>query len=377
MAAMTAATSPPAGLPKTRDPDSFHPLEIIPFFRRWKCGPVRDLLYTLVWNCGIGVAFWAIGAMFRPRGLQLEHLVTSVIVANGIGYTLHAMFLVTGRLGIDRWARGFGQAATAVYYTAMSTLGVVVGFSVVALAFDPGALRWILTPRWLAMMGLSSMVISTVLAIVFFSTVRRATAEAELARERERIERAEREAVLANLRALQAQIEPHFLFNTLANVASLVDSDPAAAKRMLESFNRFLRASLAATRTESTTLGADAELVAAYLGCSRCAWASACRGASRCRRSSPPTPCPRCSCSPWSRMPSGTGSSPRSRAARWWCVPRATAGRSASRSPTPGWDSRRRPAAAWAWRTCATGCGCCMGRAPSSPSARTGRRGRS
>jgi sensor histidine kinase YesM len=34
---------------------------------------------------------------------------------------------------------------------------------------------------------------------------------------------------------------------------------------MLESFNRFLRASLAATRTESTTLGADAELIAAYL----------------------------------------------------------------------------------------------------------------
>jgi sensor histidine kinase YesM len=79
------------------------------------------------------------------------------------------------------------------------------------------------------------------------------------------MERAEREATLANLRALQAQIEPHFLFNTLANVTSLVDSDPAAARRMLESFNRFLRASLAATRTESTTLGADAELIAAYL----------------------------------------------------------------------------------------------------------------
>jgi sensor histidine kinase YesM len=141
----------------------------------------------------------------------------------------------------------------------------VVGFSIVALSSDPRALEWILTPRWLAMMGLSSMVISTVLAIVFFSTVRRATAEAELARERERIERAEREATLANLRALQAQIEPHFLFNTLANVTSLVDSDPAAAKRMLESFNRFLRASLAATRTESTTLGADAALIGAYL----------------------------------------------------------------------------------------------------------------
>ena len=51
-------------------------------------------------------------------------------------------------------------------------------------------------------------------------------AEAALAREREKSERIEREAALANLRALQAQIEPHFLFNTLANVTSLIDPDP-------------------------------------------------------------------------------------------------------------------------------------------------------
>ena len=262
---MTAATNPPASLARGWDPDTFHPLEVIPFFRRWKCGPVRDVIYTLIWNCLIGVAFWLIGAMFRPRGLGWNDLASTLIAANSIGYTLHAMFLVTGRLGIDRWARGFGQLATATYYTVMSTLGVIVGFTIMALAFDPQALQWILTPRWLAMMGLSSMMISAVLAVVFFASARRATAEAELARERERIERAEREATLANLRALQAQIEPHFLFNTLANVVSLVDTDPAAAKRMLESFNRFLRASLAATRTESTTLGADAELIAAYL----------------------------------------------------------------------------------------------------------------
>ena len=101
--------------------------------------------------------------------------------------------------------------------------------------------------------------------VIFFWRARHAGAEAALERERSRSERVEREAALANLRALQAQIEPHFLFNTLANVSSLVDPDPAKAKRMLESFNRFLRASLAGTRTESTTLGAEADLIAAYL----------------------------------------------------------------------------------------------------------------
>jgi sensor histidine kinase YesM len=71
--------------------------------------------------------------------------------------------------------------------------------------------------------------------------------------------------MFANLKALQAQIEPHFLFNTLANVVGLVDADPATAKRMLESFIRFLRASLAATREERTTLGDDFALVASFL----------------------------------------------------------------------------------------------------------------
>ena len=111
----------------------------------------------------------------------------------------------------------------------------------------------------------TSVVISAILASIFFWREREARAQARYEQERVRAERVEREAVLANLRALQAQIEPHFLFNTLANVASLVDSDPALAKCMLESFIRFLRASLAATRTDTTTLGAEGELIAAYL----------------------------------------------------------------------------------------------------------------
>jgi len=260
----TVPRSPPAP-PGGWDPEAFHPLEIIPFFRRWKCSPVRDLIYTFIWNTGLGVLFFVIGGMFRPQGMGWDNLLASVIVANAIGYTVHAMLMVTARLGIDRWARSYGPAATAVYFTLLSTLGVVIGFVIVALAFDSRALEWILRPRWLATMGLSSLVVSTVIAGIFFARERQAHAEATLALERERMGRAERDATLANLRALQAQIEPHFLFNTLANVASLVDADPAAAKHMLESFNRFLRASLAATRTETTTLGADAELIAAYL----------------------------------------------------------------------------------------------------------------
>ena len=258
-----SAASPPR--PARSNLENFHPLEVIPFFRRWKCGPVRDLLYTLIWNCGLGTLFWLLGGLFRPGAMALDNLLGSLVVANAIGFTLHAMFVVSGRLGLDEWVRTKGPVAITFFYTGMSTLGVIFGFTLVALAFDSKALQWLLQPRWLASMGVSSFVISTIIAAIFFARERQAHAEAAAASERERSERAEREATLANLRALQAQIEPHFLFNTLANVASLVDADPATAKRMLETFNRFLRASLAATRTEATTLGADAELIAAYL----------------------------------------------------------------------------------------------------------------
>ncbi len=135
-----------------------------------------------------------------------------------------------------------------------------------ATTLDNGVmLRLLKNPQWLAAFGFTSLVISLVLSLIFFWRERHARAEAQLQAERLRSERIEREAVFANLRALQAQIEPHFLFNTLANVTSLIDPDPAKAKRMLESFIRFLRASLNATRSESTTLADEAVLIAAYL----------------------------------------------------------------------------------------------------------------
>src|SRR5262245_45073179 len=130
-------------MPRTRDPDSTHPLEVIPFFRRFKCTPARDVLYTLIWNSALGAIFWAMGGIFRPQSMTVESLVFSLLVSNAIGYTLHAMFVITTHLGIDRWVRARGQAFTAGYYTVVSTLGVVVGFTIVALAFDSA---WILKP---------------------------------------------------------------------------------------------------------------------------------------------------------------------------------------------------------------------------------------
>ena len=80
-------------------------------------------------------------------------------------------------------------------------------------------------------------------------------------------ENAEKERRLsqAQLALLQAQIEPHFLFNTLSNVAGLIDSDSVSAKKMLESLTTYLRATLKISRQTLTTVQQEVDLVSAYL----------------------------------------------------------------------------------------------------------------
>ena len=68
------------------------------------------------------------------------------------------------------------------------------------------------------------------------------------------------------LRLLQAQVEPHFLFNTLSNVRRLCQSDAAAGRVMLAQLARYLRAALPRMRSDETTLAEELDLVAAYLG---------------------------------------------------------------------------------------------------------------
>jgi sensor histidine kinase YesM len=85
--------------------------------------------------------------------------------------------------------------------------------------------------------------------------------------EKERAKRIEskKEAVETNLKLLQAQIEPHFLFNTLSNILSLLDTDLDKGKSMLIDLTKYLRTSLTKTRSEQTTLEQEMEMIRAYL----------------------------------------------------------------------------------------------------------------
>jgi signal transduction histidine kinase len=77
--------------------------------------------------------------------------------------------------------------------------------------------------------------------------------------------RLERQALDARLALLTAQIEPHFLFNTLANVQALVESGSPRAAPVLQHLMAYLRAAMPRLREDEATLGRELALVRAYL----------------------------------------------------------------------------------------------------------------
>jgi LytS/YehU family sensor histidine kinase len=97
-----------------------------------------------------------------------------------------------------------------------------------------------------------------------FRQIRGEAQKQALAFELERSE-FERKALDARLRLLQAQVEPHFLFNTLANVRELVDAGSPQASSVLASLIAYLRAAVPRLHETATTLGQELELVRAYL----------------------------------------------------------------------------------------------------------------
>ncbi|HLB21968.1 MAG TPA: histidine kinase, partial [Solirubrobacteraceae bacterium] len=69
----------------------------------------------------------------------------------------------------------------------------------------------------------------------------------------------------ARLQMLEAQIEPHFLFNTLAHVKRLYETDRAAGTRMLRNLKAYLAVALPQMRATGSTLGRELDHVMAYL----------------------------------------------------------------------------------------------------------------
>ncbi len=109
-----------------------------------------------------------------------------------------------------------------------------------------------------------------IVASFIIKVVARGKRGAELAAseatKRAETEQLERTVVEARMEALQAQIEPHFLFNTLASIDQLIQTDPPRASRMQRSLIRYLRSAMPEMREGGRpSLGRQVDLCDAFL----------------------------------------------------------------------------------------------------------------
>ncbi len=109
------------------------------------------------------------------------------------------------------------------------------------------------------------LIVTSVIAKVLLGGKRKAEKRAQAASATAAEEGLKRQLAEAQLKMMQAQVEPHFLFNTLASVDYLIETDPARASTMQKNLIQYLRAALPQMREGSTTLGKELALVRSYL----------------------------------------------------------------------------------------------------------------
>jgi len=240
-----------------------HPLEMIPLFRRWPQGFWRDLLYTAIWNTLFALVLSLVWAAFDP-GVPLARILKyNFVIAQCIGFTIQFFFFVA--LNLVPISPRSSFFARAVYYSAIPMAGVYVGYWISSVVLGWSDLQaMLLTARGALGIALISVVLSSIVFAILLPRERAARAQMLVAQEQARVAAAERETTVARMQLLEAQVEPHFLYNTMAHVVSLIDAEPAAAKRMIERLIVLLR-STAGAGNGGGTLKAQVDHLRAYL----------------------------------------------------------------------------------------------------------------
>jgi sensor histidine kinase YesM len=182
--------------------------------------------------------------------------VDNFIVSQCIGISICSLFLAGHYL-----VRPTGRLFHMILVMIAIVLGTGIGWTVGSLAVGSTSL---FEQLFIPVMILGIMF---GLIISYFFSSRQSISRSEALIQEERIKRLanEKEMAETSLRLLQARIEPHFLFNTLSNILSLLDTDLEGGKSMLADFIRYLRTALPKTRGEATTIGQEMERIQAYL----------------------------------------------------------------------------------------------------------------
>jgi sensor histidine kinase YesM len=241
-----------------------HPLDLFPLFRRWAPSRFRSYIYTAL-ICFIVITVIVIINVAFGHWPSLQQIKQYAVIATCIGFSQQLIFNVfealTERLHIRRQT-----VLGAISIVVAPMLGLYIGFAIAALIL--GSAQWF---SWLfsaSSLISNSFIVSVVALFLWYSTSNSEKLHAAQLAESEANAReaaAKRDAVNAELKALRAQVEPHFLYNTLANVVSLIDRDPPQAKRMTERLIGYMRHTLDASRRDNATVADELAIIGDYL----------------------------------------------------------------------------------------------------------------
>jgi sensor histidine kinase YesM len=215
----------------------------------------KDLAATFIFNTLIAItlSFWV---------LKENHFLDIWVVSQCIGLSICFFIVMTlSHTQIDTKKQLFVKIAAGMIIGAMS--GAI--FGVLFLYFKHGKPFFAYFQSSFSENFLLGIFFAIPITYFLLSLAKFKDYESQLKEEKINRLTLEKQAVLEELKTLQAQIEPHFLFNTLSNLKSLLDEDIKKGKLMLGELNGFLKISLQRTRQEAISLSQELELVRHYL----------------------------------------------------------------------------------------------------------------
>lgn len=243
----------------------YHPMQVIPFFRRWRPSTLRNLILTGI-MCAVIAAIISITIAAFGGNLTWKRIFEITTVTLSIGYVQHYVykFFITMARRRPGWARWIMHPA--ILGLVLPVGGIYIGYSL-GLAIVTRGTVFRFNEGWREFVFASC--IAVAIGWALWETVEASRKRDVEARERAELEatvaRADRERATAELKTLRAQVEPHFLYNTLSNVVSLIDREPATAKHMTERLIGYLRHTLDASRRDNATVGDELAIIADYL----------------------------------------------------------------------------------------------------------------
>lgn len=196
---------------------------------------LKGLGITLIVNTGIALMlWWVVGGPFDVQ----------IVYSQAIGVSIWALTNAGARwFSRPTDPGGFPRGWRAALLVPTSVgLGASIGMTVGNLYAGLGDKLLVNThPKMAWTMMVMTFIIGSAMTLYFYLVGKSSYLQNEL-------ERTQRQTAEAQLKLLESQLEPHMLFNTLANLRVLIGLDPAKAQTMLDHLIAYLRATLAASR---------------------------------------------------------------------------------------------------------------------------------